>query len=234
MAIRTDGPVLDVVAEQVSAAAVLEALAEALAIGFEGTEQVDLTRPITGRMRAPLERILAWVAPDASFAVIQGGASPAGPASASEVRLRVVFFPKGRDPDPGLRPAPPTGPEAGDLRGGPDAPASNAPADPGSGQAPMGRGDPRAVATHGTEAAQGDARPEHSAGVAGQLTRRAMQGNPKGGDSGPMGVSPAAPGQGVTHVVDQQAALAQATAKARRNLEALVEALEQAAPPASE
>jgi hypothetical protein len=84
---------LFVQAENASVETVFSELAQALEAEIAGLEAVDTKRRVTGQIRAPLDRILAWLAPDRSYALFWDGAGDTEADQAYGAGVRIVFFP---------------------------------------------------------------------------------------------------------------------------------------------
>jgi hypothetical protein len=79
---------------------ILVRLAEILDAEIIGVETIPTDRRVTGSIELPLDRVLAWLVPDASYAMYwsPGGGWDSGESGAK--RLRIVFFPEGQAGSP--------------------------------------------------------------------------------------------------------------------------------------
>lgn len=87
-------------AQDVTVDDILTRLAETLDADIVGVETIPTDRRVTGAIELPLDRVLAWLAPDASYAMFwtpsEGWENGGGGAK----RLRIVFFPEGQAGSP--------------------------------------------------------------------------------------------------------------------------------------
>jgi hypothetical protein len=87
---------ISIQAQDVTVDDVLTRLAETLDADIVGLETIPTDRRVTGRIELPLDRILAWLAPDASYAMYWSPSEGWENGGNSAKRLRIVFFPEGQ------------------------------------------------------------------------------------------------------------------------------------------
>jgi hypothetical protein len=87
-------------AQNVTVDDILTRLAETLDADIVGVETIPTDRRVTGQIELPLDRVLAWLAPDASYAMFWSPSEGWENGGSGAKRLRIVFFPEGQAASP--------------------------------------------------------------------------------------------------------------------------------------